>query len=132
MAPEGATLLVAEAFCFRGDSTWRASDAALVARTVESLEHLGFASRREVLDGAVVRVPNAYPLFDVGYERNRDAVLSYLRRFENLFPAGRGGTFSYLNMDHALAAGFETAGRILALGDGTRSDEGAALARQSA
>lgn len=131
MAPEGKTLLVAEQFCFRGDPTWAASDASLAARAVESLAELGLASRREVLDAAVVRVPNAYPLFEVGFERNRETVLAYLRRFENLFPAGRGGTFSYLNMDHALSAGLDAARRILARESG-EDEEAAILARRSA
>ena len=133
MAPRGSTLLVAEQFCFRGDATWAADDGSLVDRTVESLEELGLASRREVLDASVVRVPYAYPLFDVGFERRRETVLSYLRRFENLFPAGRSGTFSYLNMDHVLAGGFDVAGRVLAAGTGpARAEPGPLPARRSA
>ena len=113
MAPDGATLLVAEQFCFKGDETWRASDRDLADATVHHLHGLGLVSRGEVLDSAVLRVPQAYPLFEVGYWRHRRTVLRYLRRFRNLFPAGRGGTFAYQNMDHAMASGLEAADRIL-------------------
>ncbi len=123
MAPSGRTLLVAELFCFRGDGTWSASDEELADRTVDGLRDLGIASRHEVLDVAVLRIPNAYPLFEVGYEQHREAVFAYLRRFENLVLAGRGGTFSYLNMDHAMSAGLEAAGRILAAAGGAAADE---------
>src|SRR3990172_7333399 len=38
MAPPGHTLLVTERFCFRGDATWNATDAELIATTVLHLE----------------------------------------------------------------------------------------------
>jgi protoporphyrinogen oxidase len=114
MAPGGATLLVVEQFCFRGDETWRASDRDLAEAVLHHLHGLGLVSRGEVLDTAVLRVPQAYPLFEVGYRQHRQTVLRYLRRFRNLFPAGRGGTFAYHNMDHAMASGLEAADRILA------------------
>jgi protoporphyrinogen oxidase len=115
MAPEGRTLLVAEQFCFRGDEAWRASDAALANRTVRALEELGIAARRDVLGTVVRRVARAYPLFEVGHEAHRARLLEWLGRFENLVPAGRGGTFSYHNMDHAMASGLEAAERVLAV-----------------
>jgi protoporphyrinogen oxidase len=113
MAPDGATLLVAEQFCFRGDETWRASDRDLADATLRHLQALGLVSRLEVLGTAVLRVPKAYPLFEVGYRQHRRTVLRYIRRFRNLFPAGRGGTFAYHNMDHAMASGLQAANRIL-------------------
>lgn len=122
MAPEGKTLLVAERFCFRGDDTWRSSDGELAESTVGQLQRLGIVSREEVLGSAVVRVPRAYPLFEVGYREHLETVGAYLGRFRNLFPAGRGGTFSYLNMDHAMAAGMEAAAKVLA--GGARASDG--------
>lgn len=134
MAPAGATLLVAEQFCFRGDETWRSSDRDLADATVRSLEAIGVVSRREVLDTAVLRVPQAYPLFEVGYQEHRRTVLRYLGGFENLFPAGRGGTFAYHNMDHAMASGLAVADRIQAGGVGRLGEPRPAPfpARQSA
>ena len=134
MAPEGKTLLVAEQFCFRGDSVWTAGDRELAEGTIRHLHGLGIISRQEVQDSAVLRIPEAYPLFHVGYREHREAVTGYLRRFRNLFPAGRGGTFRYQNMDQAMAAGREAAGRFLAGGvqgqDGCEWD--GLAARQSA
>ena len=114
MAPEGRTLLVAEQFCFRGDDTWNADDEDLSDGTVRTLDRLGIVSRQEVLDTAVLRIPDAYPLFEVGYRERRETIRGYLRGFENLFLAGRGGTFAYFNMDQAIASGREAAERVLA------------------
>ena len=113
MAPSGCTLLVTERFCFRGDATWNAADAELIETTVAHLERLGFVRRADVCDGVVVRIPAAYPLFEVGYQARTRVLCDYLARFENLQLAGRGGMFRYYNMDHAMASGLDAAAAIL-------------------
>ncbi|MBI3575552.1 MAG: FAD-dependent oxidoreductase [Gammaproteobacteria bacterium] len=113
MAPPGCTLLVTERFCFRGDATWNAADAELIETTVAHLERLGFVRRADMCDGAVVRIPAAYPLFEVGCQARTRVLCDYLARFENLQLAGRGGMFRYYNMDHAMASGLAAAEAIL-------------------
>ena len=105
MAPDGKTLLVAEFFSFQGDSVWNASDQTLTGMTVQNLERLGYIRDSEVLDSAVQRVPKAYPLFEIGYDRYVDEIYDYLSRFKNLHVAGRVGMFKYYNMDHAIESG---------------------------
>ncbi len=116
MAPEGKTLLVTEHFCFRGDRIWGASDDSLVKSTVASLESLGFVRGREVLGGLVLRIPGAYPIFEIGHDDALRTIRGYLERFGNLRVTGRGGTFSYFNMDHAIESGIDAAEGI-AVGD---------------
>lgn len=113
MAPEGQTLLVTEHFCFRDDETWGAPDEELSETTIAHLVRLGFIKRPEVIDTVVLRIPKAYPLFEVGYRAHYDKVRAYLSRFSNLHMTGRSGTFTYLNMDHAMAAGIDAAEKIL-------------------
>ena len=114
MAPAGKTLVVIEYFSFAGDRIWNEDDARLVDITLENLGKLGFIKRDEVLDSAVVRVPKAYPLFEVGYKEICDKLYGYLDRFRNLHLAGRSGMFRYYNMDHAIASGMSTAEKIIA------------------
>ena len=113
MAPERKTLIVMEFFSFKGDEIWSQDDEGLVDITVRNLENLGFIKRHEVIDSSVVRVPKAYPLFDVGYGKHCDEIYEYLGRFENLHIAGRGGMFRYYNMDHAIESGINTAEKII-------------------
>ena len=109
MAPPGQTLLVTERFCFRGDVTWSAPDAALIDETAGHLERLGFLRRAEVIDGVVLRIPSAYPVFELGYRARCERIEKFVAGFENLHLAGRGGMFRYYNMDHALASGLAAA-----------------------
>jgi protoporphyrinogen oxidase len=114
MAPEGKTLLVTEHFCFRGDDVWNADDDALAGTTIASLESLGLIRGREVIDGMVVRVPDAYPIFEVGHDENRRKICDYIDGFGNLRVIGRGGMFRYYNMDHAMESGIAAAEEITA------------------
>lgn len=114
MAPEGKTHLVIEYFCFKGDAIWNASDEELTSLTVEHLEALDFATKNEVIGSCVLRKPNAYPLFEVGYTEHYEKIIAYLKQYKNLHIIGRSGMFKYYNMDHAIESGMEAAEEILA------------------
>ncbi len=113
MSPRGKTSLVTEYFCFSGEKLWNMSDTELAQLTAEHLEELGFVKEKEVIDACVVRVPNAYPLLEVGYRRHYEVILDYLSHFENLQLVGRTGMFRYHNMDHAMETGIKAARNIL-------------------
>lgn len=113
MAPEGKSILVVEFFSFKGDRIWNKSDEEITSITVENLENMKFIKKYEVMDSAVVRVPNAYPLFEVGYRERCDEIYEYLGRFKNLHITGRSGMFRYYNMDHAIESGIKRAKRII-------------------
>jgi protoporphyrinogen oxidase len=113
MAPAGKTLLVLEFFCFRSDALWNADDRALTEEGITHLVQLGFIQPGEVTDSVAIRVPNAYPLFEVGYEKYFHEIADYLTSFENLHLAGRAGMFRYDNMDHAMRSGMDVAETII-------------------
>ena len=113
MAPPGKTLLVTEFFSTRGDGVWNASDASLVESAVDGLVRLGFIRSQEVRDSAVIRVPNAYPMFEVGYRQWFEVIHAYLGGFDNLLSAGRSALFQYYNMDVAMKSGIDAAGRVM-------------------
>jgi len=113
MAPPDKTLIVVEYFCFKGDEIWNSSDEELSRITVEGIEGLGFLKRDEVTGTEVVRVPGAYPLFEVGFEEHVEKLYGWLDGFENLRVAGRSGSFQYHNMDHAISSGVEAAESLI-------------------
>jgi len=113
MAPEGKTILVMEFFCFAGDRIWNETDPNLTQITVDHLEALRFLKRGDVSDSMVVRVPRAYPLFEIGYQKLCGTIYDYLARFSNLHVAGRSGMFRYYNMDHAIESGLAAADAVI-------------------
>jgi hypothetical protein len=54
------------------------------------------------VDGKVVRVRKAYPVYDAGYVDALAVVRHHLNALENLQLVGRNGTHKYNNQDHSM------------------------------
>ncbi|HSL21841.1 MAG TPA: NAD(P)/FAD-dependent oxidoreductase, partial [Vicinamibacterales bacterium] len=103
MVPDQSkTCLGLEYFCFEGDGLWSLPDAELVRLGARELDAIGLRRGAHVLDGTVVRVPKAYPIYDDGFVKALDVVRQYLARFANLQVAGRNGMHKYNNQDHSM------------------------------
>jgi protoporphyrinogen oxidase len=120
MAPEGRTSLMLEIPCDVGDATWRASPDALREIVGRELAGLGFRVE-DVLDAWCVRVEHGYPIYHLGYEADRQALLEQVARFENVRTAGRQGLFRYIFMDAAMQMGIAAAELMLRGEQGTRA-----------
>jgi protoporphyrinogen oxidase len=113
LAPPGKTSLVVEWFTSKGDSIWQMTDEELVSQTVSGLARMGFIRPEEVELKHVVRVERAYPLYSIGYETHRSAVLGYLGQFRNLNLTGRSGLFLYTSSDHYLDRSIKIAENLM-------------------
>lgn len=103
MVPEpGMTCLGMEYFCFEGDGLWTSSDEDLVAQASRELEALGLAFATDVVDGTVIRMPKAYPIYDSVYRQHLDVVRAYIDPIRNLHTVGRNGMHKYNNQDHSM------------------------------
>jgi protoporphyrinogen oxidase len=103
MVPEpGRTCLGLEYFCFKGDGLWESSDADLIAKAARELEELGLAKASDVLDGTVIRMPKAYPIYDAEYRGCVDTIRTFIDPIENLHTVGRNGMHKYNNQDHSM------------------------------
>jgi protoporphyrinogen oxidase len=103
MVPDpGRTCLCFEYFCFKGDDLWESTDAELIALATGELERLGLAGGARVVDGTVVRMPKAYPIYDTEYRDHVDLIRGYLGGIPNLHTIGRNGMHKYNNQDHSM------------------------------
>ena len=68
--------------------------------------------RDEVVDGTVIRMPRAYPVYDDGYQAAMPVLREYLRGFTNLHVIGRNGQHRYNNQDHSMLAGMLAARNV--------------------
>lgn len=98
-APPGFTSLCAEIFCSQGDEVWERPDDELIEGVLVDLTRLGLVERRRVQDAWLIRAPNAYPLYRVGYADELRRMSDYLAQWPTLHVAGRTGAFQYLDVD---------------------------------
>jgi protoporphyrinogen oxidase len=103
MVPEpGKTCLGLEYFCFKGDGTWERPDAELMADGAREVEQLGLARAADVVEGTVIRMPKAYPIYDSAYRGHLEVIRSYIDPIPNLHTVGRNGMHKYNNQDHSM------------------------------
>ncbi len=105
-----------EYFCFEGDELWSMADADLIALGRREIDAIGLVNSGDVIDGCVVRMPKAYPVYDDVYQDHLRVIREWLRRFPNLELAGRNGMHKYNNQDHSMMTALLAARNILGLG----------------
>jgi len=110
------TSLGLEYFCFEGDDLWTTSDARLVELGRREIQTIGLARSSEVIDGCVVRMPKAYPVYDDDYQAHLAVIRGWLRTLPNLELAGRNGMHKYNNQDHSMMTALLAARNILGTG----------------
>ena len=70
MVKEGKTCLGLEYFVNIGDELWSMDDEHLISLATEELEKLSLIKKNSTLEGYVVRMPKAYPVYDLNYSTN--------------------------------------------------------------
>ena len=116
MVPDPAkTSLGLEYFCTKGDAVWTMADADLIEMGRREIDRIGLTRSEDVVDGCVVRVEKAYPVYDSDYREYLNVVRQFIDGLENCQTIGRNGLHRYNNQDHAMLTGM-LAVRNLALG----------------
>lgn len=91
-----------EYFCDEGDAFWTMTDADLVEMAKKEIDRIGLARYADVEDGVVVRVQNAYPVYDSEYRDYLAKVREFVDGLENFQTIGRNGLHRYNNQDHSM------------------------------
>jgi protoporphyrinogen oxidase len=102
-----------EYFCSEGDELWSMADADLLKMGRREIAALGLVESDRIVDGTVVRVRKAYPVYDDRYRHGLEAVKAFLPNIPNLQLVGRNGQHCYNNQDHSMLAGVLAARNIL-------------------
>ncbi len=124
MAPAGATSLMLEIPCTVGDATWCASERDIYERCVRDLVRLGLPDLRPRTRSYFSSyVPEGYPIYHLGYDDDRRALLGHVAQYEGAITCGRQGAFRYIFMDTAMEMGIEAARAVMAGRDATRIAE---------
>ena len=114
MVPDPETsCLGLEYFCFEGDGLWNSSNEDLIALGRKEVARLGLVDPQAFVDGTVLRVPKAYPIYDGTYLRGVAAIREFLQEVPNLQLAGRNGMHRYNNQDHSMLTAILAARNVL-------------------
>jgi protoporphyrinogen oxidase len=98
LAPEGHTLITADIGCEIGDQHWTMDDGDLGELCVATLGDVVPSARRDYLGCRVARSSNAYPVFALEYETERQRLATTLG-VDRLLSIGRNGEFAHILME---------------------------------
>lgn len=113
VVPPGKTGICLEIGCNVNDELYREKDENIYQRVLPDLKKLDLVQEEEIEDYVIIREPNAYPLYTVGYNDVLNRLFEYIESFGDMFTAGRQGRFSYINQDQAIKSGYEVAEGIV-------------------
>jgi protoporphyrinogen oxidase len=104
--PADRTVLCAEIACWKGDRIWNAPEYALADLVEAALraEDLPPVRRADVV---VRRMPNVYPVYQLGYENNLTGLDNWATNLPRLTTFGRLGLFAHDNTHHAMDMAYE-------------------------
>jgi protoporphyrinogen oxidase len=104
--PSDRTVLCAEIACWKGDRIWNATEYALADLVEETLraEELPAIRRADVV---VRRMPNVYPVYQLGYENNLTGLDKWATSLPRVTTFGRLGLFAHDNTHHAMDMAYE-------------------------
>jgi protoporphyrinogen oxidase len=112
MAPADQTCLVLEYPVFPGDAIDRLSRKEFLAMSRRALVATGLVREAALVDGTEDRVPDAYPVLDVGAAGRLAVVNDYFARFSNLYRIGRAAHFRYSHFHDLMREGLSLARQI--------------------
>ncbi len=103
LVKDGKTCLGLEYFVTKNDELWDSTDEELINLAISELEELKLIEKNSTNEGYVVRMPKAYPVYDLNYKENIDKIKNWLLEdHPNLYPMGRNGMHRYNNQDHSM------------------------------
>ena len=103
-----------EYFVQEGDEIWDMADDDLIALGTKECELLKLIPPDSVIDGTVIRMPKAYPVYDDVYQEALNEIREWLSGLPNLQLIGRNGQHRYNNQDHSMVTAVYAARNIAA------------------
>jgi protoporphyrinogen oxidase len=105
-APGDRTVLCGELPCAQGDPYWEMPDEQLGGVVKDALARMGIPIKGPVLQVVTRRLPQAYPIYQKGYETHFERIDEWLGGVPGVLTLGRQGLFAHDNTHHTLAMAY--------------------------
>lgn len=102
-----------EFFLNDDEPMWSMTDKDLIDLAAKELETIGLAPASSVVDGAIIRQPKAYPVYDSEYQDALKVVQEFIEGLENFQTVGRNGLHRYNNQDHSMLSAMYAARNLV-------------------
>jgi len=114
MSPPDKSSLCMEVCCSEGDEIQTMPAKALIDICVNALLKMKVLTSRDLVkDSFIVDIPNAYPVYRMGFEKDQQSLLEYVSGFRNLLTSGRQGLFRYHAMTNEVMEMADSIDRFL-------------------
>jgi protoporphyrinogen oxidase len=107
------TALSLECFSFINEPFWIKTDEELLEQAKIEVDKIGLVKKDLIIDGMVLRIPDAYPIYEGEYKEYLGLVYGYISQFKNLALMGRNGMHQYNNMDTAMLSAMKAVDGII-------------------
>jgi protoporphyrinogen oxidase len=114
MAPQSKTSFCVEITCFENDELFRGDPKTIFMAAIEQLQSCGFLKKEAVESYTLLRIPYAYPIYNIHYDKALDGLLNYLGSIDKLISIGRQGLFSYNTMSNSILSGYDLGKKLCA------------------
>ena len=112
--PKKYSLIGLEYFCQENDSLWKKSDQSLINLAIKESKTIGLIDKNDVVDGKVMRIKKAYPVYDLNYKKYVKIVRNWLEdNLANLILIGRNGMHRYNSQDQSTLVGIMAAKKVM-------------------
>jgi len=112
MCPKNKTAVCFDITAYQGDKIWGLSDKEIAEKVILDAQKINYIDKKDKIDYYVVRIQNAYPVYDLNYKEKLNAIVKFLES-ENVFLLGRTGMFRYNNLDNSIEMAFELADNFI-------------------
>lgn len=110
MCPKDKTVLGFEICCDKNDGLWNASNEKLYAILLEDIAKFDIMRKSDIVDFHVTKIDEAYPIYDLEFDKNLKNVMDSIGGITNLISFGRQGLFLNNDIHDSMEMGIMVAG----------------------
>lgn len=112
-APQARSVVSCERGCYYGDALWNVPDDEIFRTAKDELARIPGIDVTKISGHHVRRIKDAYPIYDLDFDKNLRAVFDALTGIQNLYSLGRQGLFLQNDMHDSMEMGRMAAEHIV-------------------